>query len=217
MKRKIKILNYILFFLFIGCTNIPPEAPELSVELGNRISAIEQANMTLLNRFFDLKREEVDRFIEEKWMPIFAEEIFKNSHIQSVWNIIVRENKPEQNLKFLLVIAPKLQEKINSKRKELIDPLDNLEREIETNLKSEYDQAKSINNSITSFLFSASKVSENRDRYFKILGIEDAKIGDAIDKIDSSVNNLLEIGTNVSEGTNKYLSQLESIKNSIKK
>lgn len=216
MKRKIKILNCILFFLFIGCTNIPPEAPELSVELGNRITAIEQANLTLLNRFFDLKRKEVERYIDEKWFPRHAKKLFTSKNMQSMWNTVVRENNPEQNLRFLLRIAPILQEDINKQRQEMMDPLNDLEKRIERELKREYNQAKSINNSITSFLFSASKVSENRDRYFQMLGIENDKIGDTIDKIDSSVSGLLSTGTNVSEEVDKYLSQLESIQNSIK-
>jgi hypothetical protein len=50
-----------------GCVTIPPEAPELSSELGNRIANIQDANLTFLHRFFDLKRNEVDCFVQEEW------------------------------------------------------------------------------------------------------------------------------------------------------
>ena len=83
MKRiTIESLCVFLTAVFLsGCASIPPEAPELSMELGNRISAIEDAHITLLNRFFDQKRSDVDEFIEEEWVPVFAEEFFSNPAI----------------------------------------------------------------------------------------------------------------------------------------
>jgi uncharacterized protein YceK len=45
--------NYIMLVICLivisGCATIPPEAPSLSSELGKRISALENANVTLLN------------------------------------------------------------------------------------------------------------------------------------------------------------------------
>jgi uncharacterized protein YceK len=51
------LLKIILFSLSVlitlnGCATIPSEAPELSMELGKRISALEEANINLLYRFF---------------------------------------------------------------------------------------------------------------------------------------------------------------------
>ena len=47
------ISTFIIILSLSACVSIPSEAPELSVELGKRISAIEDSNITLLNRFFD--------------------------------------------------------------------------------------------------------------------------------------------------------------------
>lgn len=44
-------LVLLLGLLIFGCASIPPEAPRLSAELGQRIAAIENANLTLLHRF----------------------------------------------------------------------------------------------------------------------------------------------------------------------
>lgn len=189
------IMSRALFLVIVlalaGCATIPPEAPELSVELGKRISAIEEANITLLKRYFDFKRSEVDKFIEKEWVPDFANQFFSNHKISSAWNIIVRENDEKENLKFLIKTGPKLQNKIHDKRLELIQPLEELERRIEDKIRGEYRQALSMNNSITSFLISASKVAENRNRYLEMIGITDGKIGDAIDKTDDAVDQLI--------------------------
>lgn len=214
--------NYIMAVICIigisGCATIPPEAPNLSSELGNRISALENANMTLLNRYFDQKRIEVDRFIQDVWLPEFANEFFQKPFISDAWNTIVTENDKQQRLTFLLKTGPKLQEMINDKRIELIQPLDELERRIERNIKAEYGQARGINNSITSFLLSASKVSENRDRYLEMMGVSSDKLTTLIDQTDNAVSDLLKTGHKVDDKVNsakKYLNKIKDIKESI--
>lgn len=68
MKMKFKNMGlFVVLAMLIGCASIPSEAPELSAALGQRISAIEDSNITLLKRFFDQKRREVDKFIEKEW------------------------------------------------------------------------------------------------------------------------------------------------------
>ena len=212
------LLSFVLFVGIVGCASIPAEAPELSAELGNRISAIEDSNITLLHRFFDQKRKEVDKFIENEWVPTFAEEFFSNPKISEVWNTIVREDDKSQRLKFIVKTGPKLQEKINKKRLELIQPLDDLERRIEKEIRDEYAQARAMNNSITSFLLSASKVTENRNRYLEMAGVTDEKIGKIIDKTDDAVSDLLKRTEDAQEkidAAKDYLEKLRSIRDSI--
>jgi len=209
----------ICLIVISGCATIPPEAPSLSSELGKRISALEHANVTLLNRYFDQKRVEVDRFIQEVWLPQFANEFFQKPFIANAWNTIVSENNKQQRLKFLMRTGPNLQEAVNKKRIELIQPLDELERRIARNIKAEYEQARSINNSITSFLVSAAEVTENRGRYLEIAGVADDKLSTLIDKTDSAVAGLLAAGHKADDkvdSANKFVIKIKDIKESIK-
>lgn len=204
--------------VLVGCASIPPEAPELSVELGKRISAIEDSNITLLNRFFDQKRREVDKFIEDEWVPTFAEEFFSKDAISKAWNTIVREDDKKQRLTFLVKTGPKLQQKINEKRLELIQPLDALERRIEKNIRDDFSQARAMNNSITSFLLSAAEVAENRNRYLEMAGVTDEKIGKLIDETDDAVSDLLgktKDGKDKIDRTDEFLKKVKSIRDSI--
>ncbi|NOR58264.1 MAG: hypothetical protein GQ474_07055 [Sulfurimonas sp.] len=216
---KLKTLAIILTALiFVGCASIPPEAPDLSIELGKRISAIETSNIKLLIKFFDQKREVVDTFVQEEWVPSFAEDFFKNKNIADAWNVIVKEDDKEQRLQFLIIVGSKLQAKINAKRLELIKPLDELERSIEKALQKEYSQAKAINNSISSFLLSASEVAENRNRYLEMLGVSDEKIAKAIDKTDEIVSKLLKQGKDAPkkvEKAEKFINKVKSLRDSI--
>ncbi|GAB2188416.1 hypothetical protein MAH1_00220 [Sessilibacter sp. MAH1] len=218
MHKIIKTTLLSIFVLTGGCASIPPEAPELSAELGRRISAIEDANITLLKRFFDQKRREVDKFIEDEWVPDFANQVFSNPAIANAWQIIVREDDPQQRLMFLISTGPKLQQKINEKRLELIQPLDDLERRIETKIRDEYIQARALNNSITSFLLSASEVAENRNRYLELVGVSDDSLGQLIDKTDDAVTDLLDKATDVKNKVTRaenFLEKVREIRDSI--
>ena len=204
--------------LMMACVSIPPEAPELSAQLGNRISAIEQSNLTLLHRYFDRKKQDVDEFIQNEWVPEFANQFFVEPAIANVWDQIVASGNKQDRLKFILKTSPKLQQKINQKRVELIQPLEVLEQRIETKLTAEYAQAKAINNSITGFLLSASKVVENRDRYLEMVGVSSDEITQFIDTTDVIVGDLLKTSQNI-EGKvakgGKYLRKINELRSSI--
>ena len=220
MVQNLKVIIIFLVFSLIanGCASIPPEAPMLSKELGLRIGAIEEAHINLLEKFFGEKREEIDRFVNEEWVPVFAEEVFSIRTIQDAWEKIVSEDNKKDRLEFLVRMGPKLQDKINAKRAEFIKPIDDLERELRRKIEGEYDQARAINNSLTSFLLSASKVAENRSRYMEMIGITDEKMSETINSIDSAISGLVQKANDLPDQIEKgkqYLKKIEEIKNTI--
>lgn len=175
-----------------GCASIPAEAPELSAQLGARISAIEAAHNRLLGQFFAEKRKAIDEFVQDVWVPAFAAEFFGDPQIDAVWAEVVASTDPQDRLKFIVMVGPRLQERINRKRLELITPMEDLEREVKARLKVEYDQARAINNTLTSFLQSASDVDANRKRYLDMLGVSDATVDRFIDDTDAAVSDLVD-------------------------
>lgn len=217
--KKIRQLGLLTIILMMtACVSIPPEAPELSAQLGNRISAIEQSNLTLLHRYFDRKKQDIDEFIQHEWVPEFANQFFAEPAIARVWDqVVASDNKPDR-LKFILKTSPTLQQTINQKRVELIQPLEILEQRIETKLTADYAQAKAINNSITGFLLSASKVVENRDRYLEMAGVSNDEITQMIDKTDSIVSDLLvkskDLQGKIAKGE-EYLQKINELHTSL--
>lgn len=204
----------IFLVTLIGCASIPKEAPELSLELGKQISSMEKANITLLNRFFDQKRSDIDKFIENEWVPVFTEEIFLNPAFEETLRRVFEENNDDEKSELLLGVATRMQQKINERRTQLINEVDDLEIRIERQLRAEYSQMKSLNNSITSFLVSASEVDENRNRYLEMIGVSDDRISQVIDQTDSTVNNLLGGASAVqslAERQERFIDQIKSI------
>ena len=210
MKTRPALLGF-LTLAVAGCVSIPNEAPELSQALGQRLKALENANMTLLQRYFDLKRRDIDRFIAEKWVPQFAENVFSNPEVTAEWRRVVQNGSDAERLQFLVDAGPALQLQINEKRLELIAPLDELERRVGRSIKQSYDEAAAINHTLTSFLWSAAEVAQNRDRFLEATGVTADRVSGVIDGVDTAVSSLV---AGAGEAT-EYLRKLEEIKTTI--
>ena len=77
-RLRLKSVFFIPLFIFlcISCVSIPNETVELSIELGNQISSIEDSHIALLNKYFKEKRNEVDQFVMNEWAPVFTKKFF---------------------------------------------------------------------------------------------------------------------------------------------
>lgn len=192
-----KKLIHITFIGLASCASIPPQAPQLSEELGNQIASLEKSHITLLHAYFDERRDRVDEFINKVWVPEFTNTFFSNPQIQDAWDHIVQSQDTQERMEFFIAVGPQLQDVINEKRSELIKPLDELEQEIEKAIREEYNLARSANNTLTSFLTTASKIDENRQRYLKMLNISDDKISSIINQTDDVLNKLVATGEKV--------------------
>jgi hypothetical protein len=220
MRKKIVPLILAAVLLAWGCASIPPEAPELSAQLGARLSSLEAAHVRLLEEFFMEKRRRVDEFVQVAWVPLFAQEFFGDPQIDAVWRQVVQSQDPKDRLRFITLVGPKLQAMINRKRVELIQPLDELEATIRNRLRSEYDQARAINSTLTAFLHSASKIEENRKRYLDLVGITDSEVDRVVNETGQAVSQLVDAARGIedrSKDAEKYRDKIRSIIDRLRK
>lgn len=217
MHKLIFIVTISCFITLSGCATIPSEAPELSAQLGSRISSLEASHVRLLEAFFVEKRKKVDEFIQDEWVPVFAQEFFGDPRVDEVWKQVVKSQDDNDRLKFIIFVGPKLQEKINQKRVELIQPLDELESVIKNKLKLEYDQTLAINNTLTSFLQSASKVEENRKRYLDMIGIKDKEVDKFVSETGEAVSELVVAARSIEDRTKDAESYRKKINDLLQK
>ena len=222
--KKIIFNLYLIFFAAssFSCASIPREAPILSQQLNTEIQELENSHLGLVHSFFELKRKNIKEYINTVWLPLFAENYFKQQDISNIWNLVVDEGSPEDRLQFILATAPALQEEINLQYETMIAPLDKLEYKLEQALKEKYTNARSINNTITSFLFSASKIDENRQRYLNMIGVSNDKINETINKTALITEKMLNTANSVDnrydaiqENIQDYTEQLNNILNQI--
>ena len=89
-----KFMQFLLccpFIFLSACVSIPQAAPDLSLELGKQIRSIENSHKHFVQKFFDEKRKRVDEFIEEEWLPLFAENFLGQDFIWNTFQIIGRK------------------------------------------------------------------------------------------------------------------------------
>lgn len=219
----IKFLLPTLCFGLLSCASIPKEAPLLSEQLGKEISEIESSHLRLVESFFELKRKNVRDYLEQVWLPMYAETFFGNPNIKQMWEQVSSEGSETGRLMFLLNTAPELQADINRQYQNSVEDLDRLERELKKALQEKYLNARSINNTLTSFLVSASEVDQNRQRYFNMAGFTQDKIGAVIEQTDLITSNFLQKAVDadknlegVEENLQEYGKKLKSLIQNLK-
>lgn len=220
-------LLFLVLTVLTSCATIPSQAPQLSEELGSKLTSLEKSHLSLLHAYFDQKRAIVDEFINNVWVPEFTNTFFSNPDIQSAWNHIVTSKDTKERMDFFVFIGPQLQSVIDEKRQELVKPLNDLEQELESAIREEFNLARSANNTITSFLTTASKIDENRQRYMKMLNISEDKISSVIDETDQVLNNLVSKSEKAlskeaelkkyEEQADEYLKKIKELKSKISK
>lgn len=213
--KVLKLLLLFFSFVFFSCASIPKEAPVLSEQLGKEINSLEGSHIRLVESFFELKRKNLRTFLEEKWLPEYAERFFAKPAIQQMWEQVSETGAEEDRLMFLLVTAPELQADINEQYQQTIEPLNQLERALKNALQEKYRDAMSINNTLTSFLVSAAEVDENRQRYLDMAGLTEDKISAAIDQTESLTSELLMKALDADAKLKGAENNIEDYKNKI--
>ncbi len=76
MKRKaVKRFCVVLVLLLSGCAGMPKQSVQLSQEVGRGIALYHQAYTNVLNEYFVQKREAINRFILNAYLPVYLENI----------------------------------------------------------------------------------------------------------------------------------------------
>jgi hypothetical protein len=182
----------LIALLLVGCASIPPEAPELSAELGRRLGAIEASHRALLHAWIDEKEARVEDFLQDRWIPRFARNYFSQPHASALWEQVATEGDAEDRMRYLLTVAPELLAEIDRQRRSMLAPLYALERTVEGRVAAEYDQARAINHTLTTYLVSASEVDEVRRRYLERFGVGDEELAGLLEEADAAVTTLVE-------------------------
>ncbi|MBZ9728257.1 hypothetical protein LB467_01025 [Salegentibacter sp. JZCK2] len=221
---KLRILVLIgLSLTLLSCASIPKEAPMLSQNLGIEIQELESSHYQLVEVYFDLKRKNAREYLEKVWLPKYAGKFFSDPDIKEMWEMVISSGSEKDRLMFLLVTAPELQSEINKQYQYMIGPLDQLEKMLKGSLTEKYNNARSINNVLTSFLVSAAEVEQNRQRYLDMAGITDEKISSAIHNIEVATSKMVSTATKANAGfsdvesnISQYREKINQILNQVK-
>jgi hypothetical protein len=202
------LLGLLLFVIGLaGCVHIPKEAVQLSSEIGTRIAESKVAHIALVRQYMAEKRERIDEFIFNEWVPVFADQVFKKEAIANAWEEIVKSDDKVARLKFITDLGVRLQQRINAKRKELMQPINEMEQLLLARINEHYDEMMAANATLTAFLDSSSKAKERQQRVLKMLRIEDS-----LSKFMTAADRVVE---KIIEARNAFKDNRESIERII--
>ena len=192
MKRKqIFLFSIALSMLLLtSCVSVPRATVTLSGELSQMIIHSRQSHLQLLDQYTALRKAEVDRFLEEEYVPAFTGRFVRESGV--LYNIQAAstdEAKGAEILEFAEAALPV----IYQKRAVMVQAVDEMDKLIRIRIEAHYQQMLQINQALTAHLGSAADVVQTREELQRQLRVDvDTLI--PIDKMNKVMEKMLQAG-----------------------
>ncbi|MFW5652858.1 MAG: hypothetical protein ACOC0P_02330 [Planctomycetota bacterium] len=195
-----------------GCVSVPPEAAELNEAVTERLDEFERTHVAMLHELMDERRTRIDTFMEEEWIPTFAENLLEEEAIMRLFRIASDDAMTDADrVRAMNLIGTRVQAAINEQRAAMMEPLDRLERSLERRLRDEYLFARYINDQVTTYLVSAADVAAIRDRYADAAGVDESAVRNAIDETNLVLDDLNAQAGTIEERSDAFISRLNEI------
>lgn len=188
----------------MGCSTTPKEVVELSYQIGEDLSSVHKSYKVLIHSYFEMLRQERISYLEEDWIPLYIRTWVEDGRLievargDIVWSeeqeafIKPINDKEEGLLTTICFWAQAAVSEIESKREDLLGPLNKQEDELSLWVDDEFNRLYRGNAAITAHLNSIRKVQEVNDNIFSALNVKDLR-----DKID---NALIDASDNAKKG-----------------
>ena len=206
----LSILLLVFFFVAtISCVSVGQDASELSSYLGARIVESQRTHEYLIGTYFTLRRELIENFIQEEYVPYLLEEYFKLEQVQNNWDIITTENNAEDRNMFLYKTMQALQQRESSMRAEMLSALNKQEQRVRREIAEHYASMVHTNGIITALLTSSERLEESRNSIINLTGIEQDSILDITNQVDGALATLVESSSEIENTISNFLSKIK--------
>lgn len=199
MKKAALWVGVILLISMMGsCASVPRESVELSRDIGKGILESQRSYESMLNAYFDIKRQKVDQLIEKEYLPKYLE------------NITLELEKAGQSktLTFDQMTAVLLD--VIEKRDGMISELEKTQKLVLAKSHEHHTQLIQANSALTALLQSAVDVSEAVASAVQITKeVSNNKID--LDKIDAIFNDFLKKAGDFSSEAPSFYDQIKQI------
>lgn len=179
MKLIIKsVLTLGVFIAVISCASIPASTATLSQEVISEADAMHKLNIALVNQLFDERREKVNDFINNQYIPTFV----KNFEAKIPANIDVKAELPN--------ILKSVMPVISRKRDSLQNLVDMQRNEVITSLNESYTNYQRASGTLQNLITSAVKLKQSEaNTLAQIQSLTKTNIN--VGKIESHLDSLL--------------------------
>jgi len=157
-----------------GCASVPKESVELSYTIGQDLEALHQSYRTLIARYFDSLRQQVNDSVDRVFVPAYIGDFINSGRLI--------ENAKAGRTDFIEAWAGIAVETIDKEKATRLEPLNNAERDLLSSVNDAFDKAIRANATVTAHLNSIRKVENVQDEILESMKLKDIRdrINDAL-------------------------------------
>ena len=177
--RLIGTLIFMIMLILAGCATVPKEVVELSYIIGQDLNAIHSSYRELIQNHFEGLRTQTNDFLDNRWIPAYIEDFIQSGELV----VMAQGADPKRVLEDVQDWADVAISEIADKKRELIDPIDNDEKEVLNSVNEAFIQLIHANATITAHLNSIREIKDAQDE-----ALEAMKLKDLVEKINGMLS-----------------------------
>lgn len=212
-----------------ACAQVPKESVELSNTVGRDIAEIERSHRAFINLYYDQMERSANRFVDEVYMPYLIGETLKDPEVGGALAEAINEaGQPGANeqtkkdtFEAMGYYFMSTRTNIEEFRNKILAPLQSQRREILLALEAAYLRVKEGNATVTAYLASVVKVTNEQNKLLAKAGLPDlqSQIAEKADKFNKEIGALNEEAQSIKDklkDTDKLKSVVEKGKQLLK-
>ena len=206
--RELRIIAAALLLgVLASCAQVPEESVTLSEDVGSIIEELRQKNAALIVRMFDDRKAQINQFIDETYAPFVVSSAMKKAKALDRLKRLVDEGKGDRALKLMQIIVNRSLAKIQTKRTELLQPIQRQEDQVKAAFDSAFGIAIKGTETTTGLLRSVRRVHSAQDQILGELGLKDLRntvnrdVASVSDKLANLLASARNLDTTLDEAT----------------
>ncbi|MEK7315653.1 MAG: hypothetical protein AAB011_05695 [Candidatus Eisenbacteria bacterium] len=155
----------------VGCASVPKESILLSQTIGDDLRAVHTSYTSLIRTHFASLRERSNTFLDTRWTPTYLREFIRDGELVA----LATDPDPVQVLEGVGDWAEIAITEIESKRREILDPIDQDERALLASVDDAFGRLAQANAAVTAHLRSIRRVKESEDEALQSLRLRELR------------------------------------------
>ena len=227
-----KLLSSLLLLIVLySCASVPVETIVLSETVGKDIAELERSHVKLVEIHYSDLKDKVNLYIDDVYATFIINFVLSEELEQyqggspSIYGSLIAAGKKNADKATTSLAVTEMsdfleaaREMIESKRSELLNPIELQETEVTQKIKAAYSNTIYANTTITAYLRSVKDVKNAQGQALSIIGLEgtDAKISDNLVRASEEISELIKQAEKVDVKAGSAYDKLEEINVKIK-
>lgn len=226
-----KKIGFLLIMILVSaCVVIPKETVTLSETLGSDLKVLHNAHRNIVSLHYQKIKDDINSLVDEVYAPFIINYVLKdelknykagNPSLFGTIEIAGQKTGKEESDNALKVMSDFLdaaRDQIETKRNELISPIESQESKLLLSIDQSYEHVIYANDAITSYLQSIRKVKATQEEALSMLGLEgaDTLMSNSLVKLSNQIDLAIKKGKDIDTKSDEASKKIDSIMTEIK-